>query len=235
MFFSTALMAQLKGVNPQVNRMRWFCGRMKYQKIESKDSAMKNEIKDSALSLTEPTLSRFVAYVMIVLSGLLGGIGQTVLIFFLFFGSLTPVNLNLSETAGICLNLCLCLAVFLQHSVMIRKSFRRWMERFISTYYHGALFTIVTGIALLMIVVFWQKSSCIIAAPQGILHWVMRIVALLAVAGTVWTFRSLDTFDPFGLNMLLCYTCVAKTCRPHISITTAHMAGFGTRYTFLSC
>ena len=177
---------------------------------------MKNEIKDSALNHTKQPLSRFVVYVMIVLSGLLGGIGQTVLIFFLFFGSLTPVNLNLSETAGICLNICLCLAFFLQHSVMIRKSFRRWMERFISTCYHGAVFTIVTGIALVIIVVFWQKSSYIIAAPQGILHWVVRIIALLAVAGTVWAFHSLNTFDPLGLNVLLCYLSGENLPHTHI-------------------
>jgi protein-S-isoprenylcysteine O-methyltransferase Ste14 len=177
---------------------------------------MTKETKDSAANHTEPNLSRPVVYVMIALSGLLGGIGQTVLIFFLFFGSLTPINLNLSKTAGSFLNAGLCLAFFLQHSVMLRKPFRRWMATFINPYYHGALFTIVTGIVLVLIVLFWQKSSCIIVVAHGVFYWLMRIVALLAVAGTVWTFHSLDSFDPFGLNVLLAYLRGENLSRPRI-------------------
>jgi protein-S-isoprenylcysteine O-methyltransferase Ste14 len=124
---------------------------------------------------------------------------------FLFHGSLNVVNLGLSETERLWLNACLSLAFFIQHSVMIRRQFRQRLAQFIRVEYHGALFTIISGVVLLIIVVFWQKSANTLAAPQDILRWLMHAVYFLSIPGFVWGIRSLGTFDPFGFSPILYY------------------------------
>jgi protein-S-isoprenylcysteine O-methyltransferase Ste14 len=122
---------------------------------------------------------------------------------FLFHGSLNLVNLGLGEIAGLGLNGFLSLAFFIQQSVMLRRSFRRWLAKFIREQYHGALFTIASGVVLLILVVFWQKSAYVLAAPQGIIRWLMRAVFILAILGFYWGFRALGSFDAFGLSPIL--------------------------------
>jgi len=122
---------------------------------------------------------------------------------FLFYGSLNLVNLNLGEIAGLGLDASLSLAFFIQHSVMIRRSFRRWLAKFIRAEYHGALFTIASGVVLLILVAFWQKSAYVLAAPQGIICWLMRAVFILAILGAYLGFRALGSFDGFGVSPIL--------------------------------
>jgi protein-S-isoprenylcysteine O-methyltransferase Ste14 len=122
---------------------------------------------------------------------------------FLFHGSLNLVNLGLGEIAGLGLNAFLSLAFFIQHSIMLRRSFRRWLAKFIRAEYHGALFTIASGVILLILVVFWQKSAHVLATPHGIVRWLMRVVFILAILGFYWGFRALGSFDAFGLDPIL--------------------------------
>jgi len=122
---------------------------------------------------------------------------------FLFHGSLNLVSLGLDEIAGLGLNAFLSLAFFIQHSMMLRRSFRRWLAKFIRTEYHGALFTIASGVVLLILVVFWQKSAYILATPQGIIRWLMLAVFILAILGFYWGFRALGSFDGFGVSPIL--------------------------------
>jgi len=153
--------------------------------------------------MLEPSTSKFACYVMLILTYLVGAISMLVWMVFLFHGSLNLVNLGLGEIAGLGLNAFLSLAFFIQHSVMLRRSFRRWLAKFIRAEYHGALFTIASGAALLILVVFWQKSAYVLATPQGIIRWLMRAVFILAILGFYWGFWALDSFDAFGLSPIL--------------------------------
>ena len=110
--------------------------------------------------------SRFTSYFVIGLAGLLGGGTLMLFILFLYVGPLKVVNLGLDVTAALWLNTILCLMFFVQHSVMIRKSFRQWLARFIPEEYDGAFFAIVAGIFLLLLVVFWQQSTYTIAQAR---------------------------------------------------------------------
>ena len=143
--------------------------------------------------------SRFTSYFVIGLAGLLGGGTLMLFILFLYVGPLKLVNLGLDGTAALWLNTILCLAFFVQHSVMIRKSFRQWLARFIPEEYDGAFFAIVAGVFLLVLVVFWQESAFTIASAQGILRWLLRGVFLLSMAGFAWSWWALGVFDPFGI------------------------------------
>ncbi len=147
--------------------------------------------------------SRFAAYGLLFLANILGGSSMLIIWTFFFVGSLNIVCLGLNETTAFVLNTCLCLAFFLQHSIMIRNWYRQWLAKFIREEYHGALYTITSGVAILILVLFWQESSYTLAAPQGILRWLMHGVYLLSIAGFIWGLRSLKSFDAFGLQPIL--------------------------------
>jgi protein-S-isoprenylcysteine O-methyltransferase Ste14 len=153
--------------------------------------------------MLEPSPSKFASYVMLILTYLVGAVSLLIWMVFIFHGSLNLVNLGLGEIAGLGLNGSLSLAFFIQHSVMLRKSFRRWLAKFIRTEYHGALFTIASGVILPVLVVFWQKSGYVLAEPHGIVRWMMHAVFILAILGFYWGFRALGSFDGFGVSPIL--------------------------------
>jgi uncharacterized membrane protein YesL len=66
---------------------------------------------------------------------------------------------------------------------MIRRSFKRWLGKFIRVNYHGALYTISSGIILLTLVILWQKSTHTLVEPQGVLRWMLRAVFFLSIIG----------------------------------------------------
>jgi protein-S-isoprenylcysteine O-methyltransferase Ste14 len=156
-------------------------------------------------SRTEQLASRFVAYMMLVMSYLFGAVSLLVWMAFLFHGSLNVVNLHLGEAGRLGLNACLCLAFFIQHSIMVRRSFRQWLARFIREDFHSAFYTIVSGLFLLTVVLFWQESAHTLAAPQGIVRWLMHVVFFLSIVGFHWGTRALGSFDMFGVDPILHY------------------------------
>ncbi|UCE61419.1 MAG: isoprenylcysteine carboxylmethyltransferase family protein [Phycisphaerales bacterium] len=122
---------------------------------------------------------------------------------FLFAGSLNLVDLALGETAKLAWDVLLCLVFFLQHSGMIRRSYRQWSGRFIPQQYDGATYTIASGVALLLLVVLWQESAHILAAPGGILRWLLRTIYFLSIAGFAWGMLALGSFDAFGVRPII--------------------------------
>jgi protein-S-isoprenylcysteine O-methyltransferase Ste14 len=155
-----------------------------------------------------------VAYVAIVDSYLLGAGSLLLFLLFLFAGSLDVVNLGMGEMPALCLDVGLSLVFFVQHSLMVRRSFRRWLTRFVRTQYHGVVYTVSSGIVLLIVVVLWQESARTVVTVQGFFRWLLRAVFLLSVAGFYWGIRSLGRFDPFGIEPVLQYSRVGKRPRP---------------------
>lgn len=123
--------------------------------------------------------------------------------FFLVGGPLELVNLRLGETATLAFNTLLCFVFFLQHSGMVRRSYRRWSSRFIPWHYQGAFYAITSSVALLTLVVFWQESSHALISLEGSARWSLRVAYCLAILGFVWGIRSLGSFDGLGLKPIL--------------------------------
>jgi protein-S-isoprenylcysteine O-methyltransferase Ste14 len=149
--------------------------------------------------------SRLIAYVLLTQSYFFGGVSLLFWLAFLFHGSLNLVNLNLGETQALCLNAFLSLAFFTQHSIMVRESFRQWLARFVKTEYHGALYTIASGVFLLSVVVFWQRSTHTWVALHGIPRLLAHAVFLLSFAGFNWGARALGSIDMFGIRPVVRY------------------------------
>ena len=131
---------------------------------------------------------------------LLGGGAMLLFVWFLFAGALYWVDLGLGEIATLVVDAGLCMAFFVQHSGMIRRSFRRRLSPLLPEPYHGALFATASAVALIVLIVLWQGSGHTLASFQGLARWLLRAVSVLALAGLVWGIRALRTFDPYGIQ-----------------------------------
>jgi protein-S-isoprenylcysteine O-methyltransferase Ste14 len=148
---------------------------------------------------------KFLGYVTITLSYLIGTISLLFFLLFLFHGSLNIVKLNLSESWKFFLNISLSIAFFIQHSFMIRKSFKDWLAKFLQVNYLGTLYTISSGVVLLTLIILWQKSAFKLIELQGIPRWLMRAVFLLSIFGFHYGVRAMGSFDAFGTKEVYNY------------------------------
>lgn len=122
---------------------------------------------------------------------------------FLYSGSLDWIRLDLGEAGKGMLNASLCVLFFLQHSGMIRRSFRRWLANFIPARYQGAIYTLASGACLLVTVALWQGSEIVLFEATGLVRGFLRGIFVLSVLGMVWGLLALRAVDMFGLSPIL--------------------------------
>jgi methanethiol S-methyltransferase len=138
------------------------------------------------------------AVVFLIGAYLFGGISLLSWVTFLSRGSLGIVNLDLGQTGALLFDTLLSLVFFIQHSLMVRTSFKRWLVRRIRQEYHGAIYAMASGTALLGLSVFWQGPVQRYTVLHGFPSIIMQVLSLLALAGFVWGVRSLGSFNMFG-------------------------------------
>ena len=124
---------------------------------------------------------------------------------FLFMGSFTIIDLRLSERNALLLDVFLSICFFLQHSILVRRGFKQWLGKFMPDVYHNAFYGLTSGIALLLVLVFWQKSSTIMASADGIIYWMLRVLFFLCWVGIFWGSKSLGSFDTLGVKPMMRY------------------------------
>jgi methanethiol S-methyltransferase len=146
------------------------------------------------------SISRLGAYAAIGLAYLFGGASLMLFMVFLIAGPVGPVDVGLEEAGKLIWDGCLCLAFIIQHSGMVRRSFHRWLARFVPEELGSVVYAISSGIVLLAVMLFWQGSTRTLWAAEGPLRWLFRAVSGLAVLGFIWTGRSLVSFDPLGTD-----------------------------------
>ena len=146
---------------------------------------------------------RYVAFVMLGLTILLGGGGLTAFLVFLLTGSPEIVSLGMGAKEALWWDGALCMAFFIQHSVMVRKSFRRGLVRFVPDEYAAAVYAISSGIVVLAMTTFWQKSGETLVVLRAPFRWMLHATYFLSLAGFFWGTRALGVFDPFGVRPIL--------------------------------
>ena len=97
--------------------------------------------------------------ILIALALLLGG-GSILLL--AAGGSHAFTDFGWSERDLLLWDAFISLLFFVQHSGMVRKPFRAWLARSVPQDYHGALYSVVSGIMLAFVVVVWQRSGVMI-------------------------------------------------------------------------
>ena len=144
-------------------------------------------------------MKNFVAYLLIAFAILVGG-GSIVLL--LFFPGIGPAFPSLSSAERLALDAFLCLLFFIQHSGMIRRGFKRRVSAAIPAHVYPAVYAIVSGVALVILVVFWQRTDDVLFQLTGAARWLCSGLSLLAAVGFFWGARSLGKggFDPLGLS-----------------------------------
>ncbi|MFC1509122.1 methyltransferase family protein [Candidatus Omnitrophota bacterium] len=123
---------------------------------------------------------------------------------FLYYDSLGLVQIPLGETSTLIWDTCLCCAFFIQHSGMIRRSFRSWVVRFVPLYFQPVLYTVVSSSVLMILVVFWQETDRTVVSFVGIPGVVLRCVFFTACGIILWGVMSLKG-DLAGTAKLLAH------------------------------
>lgn len=148
-------------------------------------------------------MSRFTAYLTVFLAALLGGGPLLLFGHFLYAGPLGLIDFGLHPAGALCLDAALSLLFFIQHSGMVRRSFRARLERLVPRDYHGAVYSAASGAALLAVTLCWQEGTPLLIAPPGPIRQAFRALFFLSLAGFLWGGLSLKSFDPLGVRQLL--------------------------------
>lgn len=134
----------------------------------------------------------------------LAGMGSLVyLSFFLFIGDTSWISIGNNSLEKLMWDAGLCLAFFLQHSLMIRHSFKRWIHKLIPEIYHKAFYSIASGCVLTGLVILWQPVPHLILTVPAWLEWCFY--SLLFFTGLVILFcsRVMSGLELFGLRPLI--------------------------------
>ena len=145
-----------------------------------------------------PPINRSAANAVMALAVLVGGGSLLLFGAFLVLGPFAGIRVTGSESHALIWDGVISAAFFLQHSGMIRESFRRRLSAWIPLPYHPAVYAIASGAALAAVVLLWQTSPTVVWSAPGPLRLLPRAAAVLAVVGFVWGVRALRVFDPFG-------------------------------------
>ena len=151
--------------------------------------------------MTRP--SRFIQYFLISATGLIGGGSFVLFLIFLYVGSFNWVNFGWKEPIVLALDALLCFAFFLQHSTMIRKSFKNRVSKFSPAHYHGAFYSISSGTILFILMIFWQDSHHYVFNLQEGVRTLFRIIFFSSVGLMVWGCLALRSFDFFGIEPIV--------------------------------
>lgn len=144
--------------------------------------------------------SKLVAYALLVLSAILGGVSLLGFVFVLAVGPFELVPLGFGVAMALAWDAALCLVFFVQHSGMIRRPFRERLGRVLPEHLHPAVYSVASGLALLPLAVVWQRAGPPLLTVDGPARWALRALFLLAGAVFLWAVRSLRSFDTFGLG-----------------------------------
>jgi methanethiol S-methyltransferase len=155
---------------------------------------------------------------LIFLSLGVGGGGLLLFAWFLSAGTPFSIVLTQSSRGRYAVDVLLCLLFFLQHSGMVRRGAKAWIARRLPGSYNPALYSIASGVALFLLVLFWQPDGRILYQIQGPARWLLAGLSLAAIAGFAWGVIALGGFDPFGTAPL---RAAARASAPTSSVFVA--------------
>ena len=140
------------------------------------------------------------AWTVVLLAIGLGGSSIIAFGVFLYAGPFGLVEFDVSMWGALGIDAGVSMLFFIQHSWMVRQSFKVRLARRVPKHYLDAVYSIASGVALFAVLLFWQESALVIWEATGSLRWVVRMMFLLALAVGIWSALSLKGFDSFGLR-----------------------------------
>lgn len=156
--------------------------------------------------------------VISAMSSVIGGSSLLVFGVFLWIGSFQIVAFGLSGGAVLAWDAALSAVFFIQHSGMIRQAFQKRFERVAPPSVHAAVYSIVSGAALLLVLALWQRSADVIWSVGPPLGLAFRMGFVAAIVGFVWGIRALRGFDGFGLRSIRDRACGRTRAREPLTV-----------------
>ncbi len=150
--------------------------------------------------------SKLVSVASLLAALLVGGSSMLLLAVFLWRGPLGVVDFGWSGIWGGTIvfvwDAGLSLLFFVQHSWMIRRSFKdRWL-RSVPEHLHRAWYTIASGIVLFAVVLLWQESPRAFAAHSGTVLGLVYVAWILGIGIGVWGIVALRS-DMLGADPIV--------------------------------
>lgn len=142
-------------------------------------------------------------YLILIITVIIGICSLLLFWLFLFGCSFTVVKLDYNNIGLLAWDFLLCLIFFVQHSVMVRKSFRSKLTTIVPKRFHGAIYTVASGISLLILVLFWQNFEYTLININGVFRWIMHGVFIASMMGMMWGFITLGSIDMLGIRPII--------------------------------
>jgi protein-S-isoprenylcysteine O-methyltransferase Ste14 len=140
------------------------------------------------------------ARALIPASKIIGGGSLLLFGVFLLRGPWYLVELTRTVPAALTFDAALSMAFFLQHSVMVRSSFRDRLARIVPPHLHGAVYSIASGLVLALVVVLWQPTDEMVLSVGQPARLFLRVLFIASVLGFAWAVSALGSFDGFGVK-----------------------------------
>ena len=151
--------------------------------------------------MTSPVASVGVLFLSAA-SATLGAGSLLLLLVFLFFGPLGIADLGFDDRAALAFDAVLSFLFFLQHSAMTRTGFRSCFSRLVRKELQPALYAMVSGLVLVVVLLLWQETTEPLVSVTGPARWTLRGLFAMSLLGFAWGTRALGSFDSLGLRAI---------------------------------
>jgi protein-S-isoprenylcysteine O-methyltransferase Ste14 len=113
----------------------------------------------------------------------------------------TFVPLMWPPRAALAFDALLSVLFFVQHSTMVRRPFRARLARLLPARYGGVVYAIVSGLALTLVLVFWQRVDIPVFRLEGAARWTaVSLAALVTVLLLISGYAVRRTIDFLGVR-----------------------------------
>ena len=103
-------------------------------------------------------------------------------------------------------NTALCALFGLQHSIMARQKFKKWLTQYIPEAMERSTFCLFTSLVLISIFTFWQPMGGVLwSVEAGLLKGVLLAIFALGWALVLASTFAINHFDLFGLRQVWLY------------------------------
>jgi protein-S-isoprenylcysteine O-methyltransferase Ste14 len=105
-------------------------------------------------------------------------------------------------TPSLLVNSALLLALVVQHTVMARPAFKRWVTRFIPAAVERSTFVLVSGLIMVALFWLWQPAPRVVWRVHGAAAWALTALSLLGWGVAFGSTFLINHFDLFGLRQV---------------------------------
>lgn len=111
-------------------------------------------------------------------------------------------NASSSQSSAILINISLILLFGIQHTIMARAHFKRWLTQYIPNAVERSTFVLVTSVVLVLIITQWQALPQVIWSAEGLVFWILEGFVWLGWGIVVLVSFLINHFELFGLTQV---------------------------------